>query len=993
MTNVKKSLRTVGLLVLTISLGLICFFNKSEINFPLSKEISLNSPYIVRDYGPLRYILDNQRTRILVVEKESNVVRHILPPSGKQPDNFYYADDFLVDEDGNVYVKEGAWDGNRIFREAVLVYDASGRYKATYLDTPYDKSLVNKHKIMLLSIRNGTIKYAVKEKDRIDIFNFDTNNNQTEGERLSIPFENAFNFVNDMTEDSEGNLYAVDKPGNFFILEKNTSEGGKAVSQLKKNDGNSQKIQFGKAKLIYKSSKSEFPNWIEVPSSGKLLFAELYSDCVKELDIAAGKTSVVLENSGSVTVTPEAFSKIENPLTNKRMIQKQFVFILFFLLFVICLIYLLITLIVFFMKRKIHIIKRISVYMVIIVVAVAGVITFRLTNEFAKVMQNQILAQMENMAYSVANTIKPSTLDSIQSAADFASPAYREMISNMENVIDPSLDINRNVYCDIFKYDEEHGAYACAYLDQAIGTYFPLTEGEIEEIKQIYKTGTSFRSAKDDTSASYIYVSVPVMNDERKVSGVVSVMMETYMFTGQINEMRRNVLLGILVTVIFVWLLMGEALSYILSKSQAQMELEHQKALGKIEEKSFPHYYIRLMVFALFATYNMTTTFLPMVVTKGALESLGENCSSFIAALPLSINLFAVGLMALFCEGIIRKIGYKKIIIFGSALSGLGNLILFFFSSNYVMLFIALVLDGIGVGLTTNSMYLMVSQIPNPKNRTAGYTAYNAAQTSGINFGMLFGAALAPNFSRNAIFPMVTAMWAVSAVIFVLLWRTLKNDTAVEKKSAVSEKDKTIRRTLKFLSHRRVWSYILLVQAPFVLMGSFVYYYLPIYSDTNGLSEVMVAVLMMLYSLFAIYLGNGLTKWVISRTKAASPYMSILLCAVACVIFAIMGNFTGLLIAIFILGLANGFGRSVQQSHFSILPECEKYGITEAMGIFNFTDFIGQSFGPTVMALVFLSKRITLSTGIFTVILVILSALHFCINLKKEKRIISATDK
>ena len=975
MTNVKKSLRTVGLLVLTISLGLICFFNKSEINFPLSKEISLNSPYIVRDYGPLRYILDNQRTRILVIEKESNVVQHILPPSGKQPDNFYYADDFLVDEDGNVYVKEGAWDGNRISREAVLVYDASGRYKATYLDTLYDKSLVNKHKIMLLSIRSGKIKYAVKEKDRIDIFNFDTNNNQTEGERLSIPFENAFNFVNDMTEDSEGNIYAVDKPGNFFVLKKNSSESGKA-------------------KLIYSAAKSEFPNWIEAPSKEKLLFADLYSDSIKELDIETGKTSVIMENSGSVTVTSEAFSKIENPLTNKKMLQKQFFLILFFLLFIICLTYLLITLIVFFMKRKIHIIKRISVYMVIIVVAVAGVITFRLTNEFAKVMQNQILAQMENMAYSVANTIKPSTLDSIQSAADFASPAYREMISNMENVIDPSLDINRNVYCDIFKYDEEHGAYACAYLDQAIGTYFPLTEGEIEEIKQIYETGTSFRSAKDDTSASYIYVSVPVMNDERKVSGVVSVMMETYMFTGQINEMRRNVLLGILVTVIFVWLLMGEALSYILSKSQAQMELEHQKALGKIEEKSFPHYYIRLMVFALFATYNMTTTFLPMVVTKGALESLGENCSSFIAALPLSINLFAVGLMALFCEGIIRKIGYKKIIILGSALSGLGNLILFFFSSNYVMLFIALVLDGIGVGLTTNSMYLMVSQIPNPKNRTSGYTAYNAAQTSGINFGMLFGAALAPNFSRNGIFPIVTAMWIVSAMIFILLWRTLKNDATEEEKSESTEKGKTIRRTLNFLSHRRVWSYILLVQAPFVLMGSFVYYYLPIYSDTNGLSEVMVAVLMMLYSLFAIYLGNGLTKWVINRTKAASPYMSILLCTVACIIFAMMGNFSGLLIAIFILGLANGFGRSVQQSHFSILPECEEFGVSEAMGIFNFTDFIGQSFGPTVMALVFLSKKVMLSTSVFAIILIILSVLHLCINLKKsEKTNIEAAEK
>ena len=69
MINAKKSLLTAGLFILAISLGLICFFNKDEIDFPVSKEISLDSPYIVRDYGQLRYILDKQRTRIIVVEK------------------------------------------------------------------------------------------------------------------------------------------------------------------------------------------------------------------------------------------------------------------------------------------------------------------------------------------------------------------------------------------------------------------------------------------------------------------------------------------------------------------------------------------------------------------------------------------------------------------------------------------------------------------------------------------------------------------------------------------------------------------------------------------------------------------------------------------------------------------------------------------------------------------------------------------------------------
>ena len=169
-------------------------------------------------------------------------------------------------------------------------------------------------------------------------------------------------------------------------------------------------------------------------------------------------------------------------------------------------------------------------------------------------------------------------------------------------------------------------------------------------------------------------------------------------------------------------------------------------------------------------------------------------------------------------------------------------------------------------------------------------------------------------------------------------------------------------------------------------MGSFVYYYLPLYSDANGLSEVMVAVLMMLYSMFAIYLGGGLTKWVIQKTGPVSPYAAIILSAAGVVVYAAMGNFAGLLAAIFVLGLANGFGRSVQQAQFSMLDECEKYGVPDAMGIFNFTDFIGQSFGPAVMGIVFLSKSLFTSTAAFAILLLLVSAAHLALNFIMRKK-------
>ena len=959
MANGKKKIFAFFLCAIELALGCVSFLFKDEIEFPLLDYIQLDSPYIVRDKGPLRYILDKQRARIVIVDKNANTVQNVLPRGNREKDVFYYADDFLVGDDGLVYVKEGAWDGNKIAREAVLVYDADGNYLETFLDFHYRDS-VNKRKMMLLAIEGSTIKYAIKNHDNIVVASYDTQKKVKVQRRA--PFKDAFDFTADMTQGLDGSVYLLLKTGSLFKLEKNSGDFEK----------------------VYDFGPERYANSIEPSDGEKLLFCDLYSDSVVELDLKSKSERVVLEKSGATTVTGVSFRELKNPKKNARMFKRQLAVLICAALFLLFAGLSAFFLLVSFFRRKMRMIQRISFYIVFIVLAVAGTITFRLTNEFSRIMRTQILSQMENMAYSVANTIRPATLDSIKSAADFASDGYRQMIQNMENVIDMRLDINKNFYCDVFKYDDERGAYACAYLDQAIGTYFPLSPGEEEEIKEIYKTAQAIRASKNDTSASYTYVSVPVVNDNGEVRGVVSVMTENFMLNDQINSMKKNVLLGIVVTLIFVWLAMGELLSYILSKSQSEMEAREMKARGLKVKKSFPHYYIRAMTFALFAAYNMTTTFLPMVIANGAFESLGEKGGTLAAALPISVNLFIIGLMALFCEGLIRRAGCKKVVLAGASLSAISNLIIFAFPFSYPLLFVSLVIDGVGVGLATNSLYLMVSQIPDAKNRTSGYAAYNAAQISGINFGMLCGAALASGIGRRMTFPLVSAMWLFSALLFLAFWKGLGLSFDGKKKENDWQK-KSPKRILSFLRRRRVWSFIFFIQAPFALMGSFVYYYLPFYSDANGRSEVMVAVLMMLYSFFAIYLGNGLTKWVINRTGPLSPYMSIILSLAAVFVFAATENFAGLLAAIFILGLANGFGRSVQQAHFSMLDECADYGLSEAMGIFNFTDFIGQSFGPAVMGFVFLSKNVFASACVFAIALALFCVSHFAIGLAVKK--------
>ena len=165
MASARSKLFVFVLTVFAVCFGVLSFLNRDRIEFPLKSSLEYEEPYLVRDFGNLRYVLDKQRTRIIAVDKNTNVVKCVLPCGYDDEDRFYYADDFMVDEKGWVYVKEGAWDGNRISREAVLVYDEDGRYKATYLDIKHS-SVTNKHKMMLLSVQNGKIVCSFKNKNK-----------------------------------------------------------------------------------------------------------------------------------------------------------------------------------------------------------------------------------------------------------------------------------------------------------------------------------------------------------------------------------------------------------------------------------------------------------------------------------------------------------------------------------------------------------------------------------------------------------------------------------------------------------------------------------------------------------------------------------------------------------------------------------------------------------------------------------------------------------
>ena len=157
-----------------------------------------------------------------------------------------------------------------------------------------------------------------------------------------------------------------------------------------------------------------------------------------------------------------------------------------------------------------------------------------------------------------------------------------------------------------------------------------------------------------DILGVYISVKVPIYQ-EGKVVGVVMVGSETYVIQDIITQMQIRIVFSIIVIIMLIWLSISEIMAWISNKEQYKARIEAG------DTASMPGHFIRLLIFAVFACYNMATAFLPIWVLKNS--GLFPTASrSFMASLPLTVNIFVIGIMSLFTASAVRKLSIKKIL-------------------------------------------------------------------------------------------------------------------------------------------------------------------------------------------------------------------------------------------------------------------------------------------------------------------------------------------
>ena len=956
--------------ILAAALILFCWLFAMPFSEAFASATEITLGYSAKqDEQGLYYVTDNGHSRLLCFNEEGNIQYAVLNPS----EGAGYIEDFAVDN-GLVYLSETVWDGMLLSGEVISVYKGGNRVR-TIAERDYSGMMVNKHRFHGITVQDGVLSYVECEENAI-VPHWVT---LSDGEERTqqIYFENAFNAVSDCAFYGEA-FYVMEKNGNITVFE------------------NARRL------LVYstrwKGEDSRFPYRMTVSPDGAVCFIDIRAGQAMKVDAALrqsvpiceetisqtvhftrdGNAAMYLEEDGLRVVSDtgeKTYLALQKPVWR---IALQIVWFAAVVLAALLLSLLLLRALIAFVTRKYNTFQLVAFWVIASVATVAATLCGMLIGNFSGIYRERIMIQIENSARIVANQIPAGTISQITRAEDFDGDAYATLCEVMEQVFPIDLDINRQLYCNILRLsDDGESSFAVAYLDQSVGTYFPVDEAETEEVRQIYQAenGASsvWNSALADVSGMFLSIKVPIYEGEH-VGGVVSVGMGTYDIENMITRLQIQILLSIIVIIMLIWLIISEVMAWFANQGI------YQSAVGEGDANALPGHLIRLLVFAVFACYNMTSTFLPVWILRNS-GLFPEASRDLMASLPITVNIFVIGVMSLCTAGAVRRLGLGRIMTISTACSLLGNLLMFLFPSYYAI-FVGTLVDGIGVGLITNATYVLLTYIKGEANQQWGFTLFNAAYLSGINFGMLLGSLLAVALGQRPVFLIVALVWLFLMLVGNLMLRQLAKLLATEAREKSGKAEISFRR---FLFNKPVMSFFVLIQNPYIVFNSFVFYFVPLFCGNMGYDETIVSILIMLYSEVAVLTGDMLTNRVTKLLGNRGMYAAYATNIAAVMVFALTRNMLGVVLALLMMGMASAYGKTLQQTWFLKQKQARQYGEDRAMGVYNFTENIGESLGPIVFARLMAQRPLLSAVSAFCGTIAALGAGHFALNRKELK--------
>lgn len=910
-----------------------------------SLEIEVSNPYFTTmDQQGNCYIINDGKSEILKVNPQGEICAR-MSCNTHEEDTFGEADEVAVDTKGNIYVLDILWNdtGLGLSGERVLRYDSEGHFKEVVFETDYSDCMVMKRHCFSLRQLGDEIVFASVDakKDQFMLYRIESGSDEANLE-CSVAWERAeeiqdISIVNKeqiMVVNKRGEIFRTDTVNATIVFEKKEKEYilpffitgiGEDVYFSDICNQEIYQIENQKVDKLYTSERLEKITGISM--------SDTILETVQACSVGDNRY-LCMTCADGVSVIDIQTDECREYTSIPYVKQFQALFILRVVAFVLAgliFAYYLMVMIRYLIMSGVLGKKKFSI---ILIVGVSLSALFVMSTMLKSFKNNYVEEQIGNMCtvtQIASSIIDPEALKQVNYPADYGNDAYQKLQETMTELIDVSSPYSENLYCNIVKLVDDR-CYALGYLDNSIGAYYPLDQGEVEEAHIVYETGETYiNDGKSDATGSYVYVKTPIKDSGDNVVGIVEIGMVSDTLTYMVDSLRLSIVVEIVLMVIIAVFILNEVLAF----AEDHKEWKRKK---ETEGKAvFPVSYLRVITFFCFVAYNMPTSFLPVYVEKFYDDSLPFSVE-LAGSLPLTVNFAMIGIMSVFCAGLLRKIGFRYIMMIGSALCMAGDLSLAM-ASDYWMAAGGLFLNGVGCGLLMNGLSIIVAN-QDSEGQSKGFSVINGAILSGMISGTVIGATIAENLGASRMFFVSTVIWGCICVM--MFW--IGKNFVMRPQSGVKKTENV----LSAVFSNNILGYLILVVIPYTMVNGFTCYFLPIYADAYGLGESQTSLLLVMNCLVGIFLSGALTDVCRKYLGRASIVLSSVLSLGAILIFGYFENLYMLAFALFVLGVAKSFGSTTRELFFCEQPKVQQIGEDKAMGYYNLADNLGESLGTMV---------------------------------------------
>lgn len=934
------------LIVLTVAASIIFvrnLVNLQEAPFTFTRIWQTPSAVSVAPDGSMA-VVENSKMLVTITDPEGRIRARIRGGSF-DTDAFYYAEHVATDGK-SVVIAEVRHSENSTFvqSERLLRYDMDGNRQEVLYDVEYTAAArpMQLGQIRNVKIENDQVTFAWVNRSKAGASVCENGEVRVLDERM-LEYDD---FLRAAYEPASGTLCFTTKKGLV-----GTAKAGEPIQWLVFGDG--QRVPWS----------------VDATPQGTVLVSELINQTVETVDangsaalwtggliyeLTAENGRVAFSDGQSVYLMNEAGEM----LSASRSVRLAPTYALSVVLTWVSAVYLF-AMLLWLVYRLFRLMRsqpfsearrRMLIAAASVLVTVILVMAF-LFSFVQKQMQSQTINSLSQLAESISATsgaMLGKRFNAIQTLDDYRSADYNAVRDYMDAFCDASYRNGSNLYYVLYRFDDTM-LWGVMDYENTTGVRYPYSTLEGTVYGQVIATGKPVRvEGEANIYGMWSYAVAPIFTSMGKMIGLVEIGTNQYGEVVARQALIRDVLTAVLVALMMAMLAFNEMTAYHDFRSLRRKRRERG-------DKTLALGFIRPLIFLVFMADNMDAAYIPQLSAGLGAATGGFISPELSSALPMSIQLFVIGISALLAGRLLDKWHPRIVFISGFIMQITGALLSIsaILTGQYWFLVLAKAIGGLGTGAAVVTCNALPGREQDNAQQQGLIAGLNVGVITGVVLGSSVGGYIADYIGYPAAYiGSIVCVLAAAA----LAWRSLRGVAHVTLEEQTTDNPAGRGSSRRFLKNPRVFGFLLFVMFPFMLMMYFKDYLFPLFASGLGKSESVIGSVMLLGGVLAIFLGDMVPGALLSRVGAWDAVrLSNISCMYALGLFALKPTFETAVVTICLLGITASFGYAAQGVYYTDLIKQGNISDGKAMGMYSLFDNLGQTSGPLgLSALLFL---------------------------------------